>query len=360
MKKLFVVLLLIVIIASGCGQTNQRLDQEIVQETPEDMLDMPEESDNQNDITDEVVDQEEPEEPIIYPYTQPLTGIGTEEEQTARPIMVLVENSPAARPQSGLDQADIVYEVLAEGEITRFLAVFQSESPEVIGPVRSIRPYMVEIGDGLDALIVHAGWSQEAMNMLVERNLPHFDEIYGDGAYYWRSEERNAPHNLYTSVELIRKGSENKGFRQTWNDPGFTFFEQGETPEIEGESATKVNINYISGYYVDYYYNEEEEVYERYMLGEPHKDKESDNLLIASNIIVAKTGHQIVDDIGRRHIDVNGSGEGYLFQEGIAQEITWESKNGIIRVIKDGEELPLIPGKTWIHYIPLNSPVLYQ
>src|SRR5699024_9560113 len=98
-------------------------------------------------------------------------------------------NSANARPQSALDQADIVYEVLAEGGITRFAAIFQSQSPKVVGPIRSARPYLVEFGDAYDALIAHSGWSQAAMNMLAERNLPHFDEIYGDGAYFWRDEE---------------------------------------------------------------------------------------------------------------------------------------------------------------------------
>lgn len=78
----------------------------------------------------------------------------------------MVENAPQARPQTGLDQADIVYEILAEGEITRFVSVFQSHEATTIGPVRSIRPYFVEIGDALDAVIVHAGWSQEAMDMM--------------------------------------------------------------------------------------------------------------------------------------------------------------------------------------------------
>lgn len=357
MRRVLTVLFIIFVMAlmSGCGQTyveeadSDEVEDAIVEEEPEE--------------PDELEEEPEPEpepEPIIYPHTQPLTGMGTEEPLEARPVMVLIENSPAARPQSGLDAADIVYEVLAEGEITRFLAVYQSESPEVIGPVRSIRPYMVEIGDGLDALIVHAGWSQEAMNMLVERKLPHFDEIYGDGAYYWRSDERKAPHNLYTSIELIRKGADNKGYRKNWNDPKLTFVPQGEQPDIEGDQASRVHINYISGYYVDYFYNEETVNYERHMLGDPHIDLESENVLTATNIIVAKTAHRIVDNIGRRHIDVTGSGEGYLFQQGKAMEITWQHKNGVIRVMKDGKEMPLLPGKTWIHFIPFNSPVAYQ
>lgn len=348
-------ILMIGLVLAACGQTHEVEEPEEIPEETEDIavVTPPEEPEEEQE-------PEEDPEPVIYPHTQPLTGMGTEEKNEARPVMVLIENSPAARPQSGLDSADIVYEVLAEGEITRFLAVYQSESPETIGPVRSIRPYMVEIGDGLDALIVHAGWSQEAMNMLSERRLPHFDEIYGDGAYYWRSEDRKAPHNLYTSIELIRKGADNKSYRKNWNDPGFKFVEQGERPEIEGDSAAKININYIGGYFVDYHYDVENDVFERHMLGEPHVDPETENVLHAANVIVAKTSHRIVDNIGRRHINVEGSGEGYLFQQGKARKIAWQHHQGALRVTQDGEEIPLLPGKTWIHYIPLNSTVAYQ
>ena len=198
------------------------------------------------------------------------------------------------------------------------------------------------------------------MNMLRERRLPHFDEIYGDGAYYWRSDERRPPHNLYTSVELIREGSERKGYRQDWNDPELSFVPQTETIEIEGERAEKVNVNYISGYYVDYLYDEENAYYERHMLGKAHKDKENDEIIVAQNIIVAKTGHRIVDDVGRRDINVTGSGEGYLFQEGKAREITWQRKNGVIRAFANEEELPLLPGQTWVHIIPNSSLVAFE
>jgi hypothetical protein len=102
------------------------------------------------------------ETPAAASLTFPLTGLKSQQLVKTRPFAVMVENAPAARPQSGLGQADVVYEILAEGEVTRFAAVFQSHEAKVIGPVRSIRPYFVEIGAALDAVIVHAGWSQDS------------------------------------------------------------------------------------------------------------------------------------------------------------------------------------------------------
>lgn len=293
-----------------------------------------------------------------YLYAYPFTGLGTDLEMQDRPIMVMVENQKKARPQTGLGQADLVYEVLAEGEITRFLAVYQSESPAVIGPVRSIRPYFVEIGDGLDALIVHAGWSQDAMNILASRNLNHFDEVYGDGAYYWRDNSRKAPHNLYTSVEKIRIGAENKHFREEWNPLGFKFANKDAV--IEGSPAPAVRMDYLKGYYVTYDYDAETKQYKRGMEGEPHEDKETGAQLTATNVLICESAHNILDNAGRRDVDVFGPGKGYLIQQGVVREVTWERQDNMIRPFINGEEVGLLPGKTWIQIVPEGSNITFQ
>lgn len=336
--------LVLSLVLSACGnpeQSGQQLDEEPPKEQ-----------------TPLIMETPEPEE-IIYPYYAPLTGIGTEEELTERPITVMVENSPAARPQSGLHKADLVYEILAEGDITRFIATYQSETADIIGPVRSIRPYFVELGDALDAVIVHAGWSQEAMNMLAERGLNHLDAVYGDHPYYWRSTDRSAPHNLYTSIEKIKEGAEDKGFRKEWNAVSGTFAEEDDV--LDGEDVSTVTMDYLNGYQVGYEYHEEDELFYRMMAGEEHLDRESGQQITAANVLICRASHTIVDDEGRRHVDVFGPGEGYLLQKGKIKEITWENIGGFIRAFDEsGQELPLVPGKTWIQVIPLNSDVTYE
>ncbi|HEY0827436.1 MAG TPA: DUF3048 domain-containing protein, partial [Bacilli bacterium] len=211
-----------------------------------------------------------------FSFSFPFTGFGSETDQAAkkRPVMVMVENQAKARPQTGLDEADLVYEILAEGDITRFVTIFQSKSPKAIGPVRSIRPYFIEIGDALDALIVHAGYSPEAIKMINSRKLPHFDEIYGDGAYYWRDKIRKPPHNLYTSIELIRKGADNRKISNEWNGSGLVFLPKDYV--FSGLPVRKVTVNYIQGYQVYYEYDEITKMYKRFMAGLAHKDKETD------------------------------------------------------------------------------------
>lgn len=293
----------------------------------------------------------------VWPHTYPLTGLGTDREVNQRPIVVMVENSPKARPQSGLDKADMVYEVLAEGEITRFVAVYQSQEAETIGPVRSLRPYFAEIAEGLDGVIVHAGWSQDAINLVNARKLDHFDQVYGDDKYYWRSNERKAPHNLYTSIAKIQQGMQDKKMRTEWKTVTPLFVKAEETAAAKGGDAglsvaNQVTIPYIHGYEVQYSYEAEKQLYLRTMAGEPHLDKETGEQLSASNLLIIETKHRILDSEGRRAVDVHGPGNGYLLQQGYGRSITWENQNGMIRAYADGKEVPLIPGQTWVQIVP--------
>lgn len=306
-----------------------------------------------------VVEPQIEEEPP-KPFRHALTGIGADERIDDRPIVVMVENSPASRPQDGLHKADIVYEILAEGDITRFVAVYQSEQAEVIGPVRSARPYFVELASGLDALYVHAGWSQEAMNTIKRLKVANFDQVYGDDAYYWRDSSRKAPHNLYTSTEKIREGAEKKKYREEWNMAAPAFYEEKQLPALTGEPAKEVVIPYIGKYNVSYTYDAEQQRYSRSMAGQPHKDKTSEEQLTAANILIVYSKHKVLDNVGRRSVDVDGPGAGQLVQQGVVREVTWQRVDGVIRALIDGREAELLPGKTWVHIIPESSKPTFE
>jgi hypothetical protein len=270
--------------------------------------------------------------------------------------MVMVENAPQARPQSGLQQADIVFEILAEGEITRFVSVFQSQPAETIGPVRSIRPYFVELGEMLDAVIVHAGWSQDAMNLLQSHKLNHLDQVYGDHAFYWRATDRKAPHNLYTSTAKIAEGAEARNFRKEWKQKGLLFTAQSgassAAASTRGIPARHVQIPYIHGYIVSYDYDATQGYYLRTMDGKPHVDKETGSQLHTRNLLVLEAKHTVLDKEGRRSVDVTGPGNGTLIQEGQALSVTWQQKDGMLRVYSDSKEVPLLPGNTWVQVVP--------
>ncbi|GAB7387760.1 DUF3048 domain-containing protein [Bacillaceae bacterium] len=304
-----------------------------------------------------VTDREEqrtPEEPK-YPYTAPLTGLGSREEVDDRIIMVMIDNLPPARPQSGLDQADIVYEMLEEGSITRFNAFFQSQKPAVIGPVRSIRPYNIELALGFDAIMVHAGGSTEALTILQKNGYDHLDEIYGSGQYFWRENFRRRPHNLYTDLDKLRQAAKDKGFREASRIPHLKFLAEGA--ETQGDPANTVRIVYDSRYEVGYEYDRQKGQYKRYTQGEPHTDLTSGEQYAATNVLVIAARHRIIDNQGHRDIDLHGPGDGFLFQKGKAVRIKWQMEDGIIRAYKDGEEAGLYPGNTWVNVIPDAQPL---
>lgn len=294
----------------------------------------------------------------VLKYTAPLTGLPIEEENNNRIIGVMINNHSKARPQSGLAQADMVYEVLAEGMITRFVAIYQSQEPEKIGPVRSIRPYYLDIINGFDALIAHSGGSPEAYETIFNSDLPDLDEIRRAGEAYWREDFREPPHNLYTSAERIKEAANDRDFNTEGYIPEFIFLDEMDIKE--GFTAKEVTINYYTDYVVSYKYDETTKLYNRGINGQPHIDYDTKEQLTAKNLLIIEAHHKILDSAGRREIDVYGPGNGYLFQNGVGREVIWERKDGVIRAYINGEEQGLYPGQTWTIIVPEKSDVLYK
>ncbi|GIO07949.1 putative lipoprotein YerB [Brevibacillus reuszeri] len=306
------------------------------------------------------VETPEPNQPIQYPYRAPLTGLGSQENlDSKRPIMVMINNAPPARPQTGLNQADMIYEVMAEGEMTRFLTIFQSQRPEVIGPVRSIRPYFIQLGLGFDAVLVHAGGSPEALATLARSDY-NLNEL-SNGRYFWRESFRKMPHNLYTKPELLEQAMQDKGMRTTAEVPHFSFLPE-DAVITEGEPATQVDITFHSLNKAAFTYDAEQKKYMRFTAGKPHVDLSDNKQLAATNLLVISTKHRVLDKEGRLQVDVVGPGDGYLFQQGKVRKIKWKRSNGVIRAYEDAtltKEVQWLPGNTWVEILP-SSPGLSQ
>lgn len=295
-----------------------------------------------------------------FKNTFPLTGIGTNDDTDQRAIAVMVNNHTQARPQSGLSKADLVYEMLAEGDITRFLAVFQSEMPEQVGPIRSARNYYVELAKGLNSIYIAHGYSPEAEKMLKSEYVDNLNGIQYDGTLFQRSSDRKAPHNSYITFENIKKGATNKGYDLKGAPESFTFLSEAEVKKLQGNQATKVSIHYgTAAYDVQFVYNEQEEKYERYSNGTQTIDAETSDPVVVDNVFIIETAHQVVDKKGRRDIDLQSGGKGYLLQKGKVNEVEWENKDGRIVPVSNGIEIGLVPGKTWINIIP-NQPGLTE
>jgi hypothetical protein len=315
----------------------------------------PEETSSPNETAVSTTPVPEPT-PTPLPYDAPLSGVKLEQEATARPVVVMINNYAAARPQSGLTNADVIWEVLAEGGITRLVAVYQSTTAltDSIGPIRSIRPYLIDIGDSYGAVLAHAGASNDGYDILQHQGKPYLDEISNAGGYFWRSKDRKAPHNLYSSLEKLREGAERKGYKKDVTVPVYTFSDAGAADA--GEPATEISIKFLmQDYKVGYKYDAAAGLYKRSIGGEPHIDLNNNEQLSGTNLVVLGANHRTLDNEGRLSVDLTAGGSAILFQNGKAIEAEWvRSPDGMIRIVKDGKELPFVPGKTFFHIVPNN------
>ncbi|WP_258171105.1 DUF3048 domain-containing protein [Paenibacillus sp. R14(2021)] len=297
------------------------------------------------------------EPPVVDPpqYIAPLTGLPLEKEVTLRPMAVMVNNFASARPQSGLPNADVVWEVLAEGGITRLVAVFQSTtSTDPIGPIRSNRPYLIRIGEAYHAVLAHSGASTDGYDLLQHHHKDYLDEISNAGAYFYRESFRKPPHNLYSNLEKLRAGAAKKKYAQTVDLPAFPWSETGATSG--GTDAAKVEIHFLlKDYKVSYAYNAATKLYDRFVNDKPHTDLTTKAQLTASNLVVLGAKHKTYDDYGRLEIDLESGGPAMLIQLGKSVACEWvRSGDGLIRLMKDGQELPFVPGHTFYHIVPMT------
>lgn len=291
-------------------------------------------------------------------FAFPLTGLMTEDEEAtrARPIAVVINNDPKARPQSGLNEADIIYELLTEGGITRYLAIFQSEKPDMVGPVRSARPYFIELANGYDAFFVAHGYSPEAKTMLNSGVIDHINGMNYDGTLFQRVSFRKAPHNSYISYENIKKGAEMNQYSLNETVSPLPFLSKDEAAQIQAdEQSHEITVRYSNSYAVAYYYDESEKHYTRFTGQEQTVDYETNEPLTLENIFIVEADHRVADEAGRRVIDITSGGDAILLQNGMVRYVQWTNENGrIVPTASDGEEVGFVPGKTWIHFVPTN------
>lgn len=273
-----------------------------------------------------------------------------------RPIAVVVENHGNARPQSGLTDADIVYETLAEGGITRFLALFQTRNAKEIGPIRSARPYFNTLTDNWGAVYAHVGGSTQALTELssnVHKKLEDVNQFfYGD--YFYRSKERFAPHNAYTSIELLRGLVKEKKWEQ-WAPVKFAEYAVVPTSELQ-TTISEITIKFFdANYAVVFTYDPSTNSYKRTNGGKPAIDKNNDLQISPMNVLV-----QFVEDYSVPLETVTGlglrlgkSGRTVLFSNGTATNGNWSYTNKeTVYTTADNKPLTLVAGQTWIILMP--------
>ncbi len=278
---------------------------------------------------------------------------------------IMIENIAESRPPSALDKASVVYEVLAEGGITRFLALYPVGGDRLtqIGPVRSARPYYITWAEEYRSLYVHAGGSPQALTYLKSgrANVIDFNQ-FSHGGNFIRDASRAAPHNLYTDSDKLFLG-----LKQVAPDlaPTYTSWPfKDETPFDNRPTAVKdLVINFSSfNYKVKYVYDRVNNQYQRFVGDKPHVTRQGDQI-VAKDVVVEfiKTG-LIAGDKQRLQMELIGSGRMLLFRDGTVTEGTWQKDSASARtkfLDKDGNVLVLNPGPIWIEGVPTDRQVTY-
>lgn len=292
------------------------------------------------------------------------------EEANKWPFAVTIENSIDARPLSGVNDANIVYEALVEGSITRFLCIYSgTENIGKIGPVRSARPYFTDIADEYNSLFIHFGGSPEALDRLKKGyyNVTDMDGIIYDGKYFWRDNSRSAPHNAYISSDLINKFKSDKGIDKTnGNFSEWLYSEKNIKDSISAnylKSSENIEIQYsdqTTAYNVAWKYESSSGSYVRYYENEK-KDKDSLNQDIKTkNVIIQFAGTSLVpnDDKLRKEINLTEGGKAIMIRDGYSIEGYWKKNSFTNRTkfytIINGkeQEFEFNPGKTWVNIVP--------
>jgi hypothetical protein len=287
----------------------------------------------------------------------PLTGLPapSSDAVVTRVVAVKIENSPAARPQTGLEQADIVYEMISEGGITRFQALFQSQVPKAVGPVRSCRPPDIYLVPQYHSIFAHVGGPKSVRNILAADHTRYndMDQFFNPASYY-RVKTRPAPHNMYLDIAKLRTfASSKRGYPATETITGLEFSPSAAAATTP--SITQINVPVSSSNKVQWNFDAVSRTYLRSINGKPHKDAVSGRQLRAVNVVVlwVQINPYPGDIHGVVEITLAGTGRASVFSGGRRTDGTWQAGTTAPPVLKDtnGETIKLDPGNTWFQVI---------
>lgn len=295
--------------------------------------------------------------PVTVPST--LTGLPVNPSVNQQPVTgVMIENSTYARPQSGLSQAGVVFEAIAEGGITRFLALFQDTAPDNVGPIRSVRPYYAQWIMGFDGSLAHVGGSPEALANIRTWGVRDLDQ-FANGSSYHRVSTREAPHNVYTGIPTLNQLEAKKGYSIST----YTGFSRKKASPVKVPTAKTINL-VVSGpdYNVVYAYDPATNSYKRTLGGAPHMDANTNTQLSPTVVVAMVIPYSIASDGYHSNYATIGTGPVYVFQDGTVTTGTWTKSANASQITfadSSGNEIKLNPGQTWLTAVKVSSNVTY-
>ena len=293
-----------------------------------------------------------------------LTGeVVGEEQHNRRPFAVMMNNIINACPQAGIEKAGVVYEAPVEGGITRLMGIFEDvEGMEKIGAVRSCRTYYPMYAREFDAIYVHYGQAVYAVELLNSEDVNNISGLeYQEGAgqiygyagedIFYRTSDRPAPHNCYTSGEALDNACTKLGYRRVHEEDfqqKYQFAADGETVTLDGGEAATIKPGYqVNSPWFEY----RDGKYYRYQYGDEQIDELTAEQLTYTNIIFQLSPWENYDDHGYLNIDTISGGDAYYFTNGTYEKCTWRRESGDAPAKyydENGDEIVLNQGKTWV------------
>ena len=361
MKKLSVLLLIALssaLLITGCGKEKEPevIEEAVVIETPEEI------------IEEEVVEETEeedlpPEEGMVRSR---LTNEWVSEEVgNLRPLAVMVPNDKSALPQYNLSNADLLYECLVEGEITRLMGVYGDWTElERVGNIRSCRDYFIYWAFEWDAIYVHAGGPFYIDEVVGRKDTHNLNALTAPSGVFYRTTDRSAPQNLYLDGSDIYNEASRLGYplsiREDYSEPVHFQFATSNAPntlEQYSESSVVKKIDMANAYPVTktwFEYNEEDGLYYRFQKPSngPHMDAATNTQLAFKNVLIQFTYHEVRDAKGYLAFQcIDSTRDGWYFTNGRGIHVTWEKSSdyGTTRYYDDnGNEIQLNTGKTMV------------
>ncbi len=304
--------------------------------------------------------------------------------EARRPLAVMIENHQEARPQSGLTSADLIYEAVAEGGITRFMAVYYCNLSDVqIGPVRSARTYYLDWLSEYDALYGHVGGANtpgpaDALGQIIRYGIKGLNQFSIGFPVFWRDYQRlghpvATEHTMYSTTQKLWEVGAKRGWSATdsagirW-DKNFIPWKFKEDPSTSSGQVTKIIVNFWQSqpaYQVTWTYDITSNSYKR-KNGDDYIDLNNKTQLSAKNIVVQFLRESNANDgyPGNVHLlyGTIGSGKALIFQDGNVVEGKWTKQSRTSRTKftdKSGKEIEFIRGQIWIQTVPEGSKVTY-
>lgn len=285
-----------------------------------------------------------------------ITGAGCQYAER-RPFAVMMASDPIARPLSGIGQADLVVEMPvtpSPNEVTRVMAVFQCLEPKEIGSVRSARGPFIPIAAGLKAIYAHWGGEHDSLDLLNHGIIDNIDALTYEGTTFFRKSGIKPPHNGFTSLALLMDRARALKYSLANSFGGFPHRDLANKRNVSNIVET-IAIPYAAPYDVQWRYDAGQKVYRRTRGGTPEMDKNTNQQVTASVIVVLTTTAEPLRD---QYLTVHTTGQGHatIYQEGTSIDAMWKkdpapTDSHLMIVDAQGKEISFVPGTIWIEYI---------